>query len=49
MSERAAAADEKEKSAQGSIVVNHVVQRDPKNYTDAMRISKRDDWKKAML
>lgn len=49
MSKRAAATGDKKESAQGPSVMNHVAERDPKNYTDAMRSSKREDWKKAML
>lgn len=37
MSKRVAATGDKEESAQGPSVVNHVVKRDPKSYTDVMR------------
>ena len=38
--------DDQEESAQGPSMVNHVFERDPKNYTDAMRSSKRESWRK---
>uniref|UniRef100_A0AAV1V1E2 Reverse transcriptase Ty1/copia-type domain-containing protein n=1 Tax=Peronospora matthiolae TaxID=2874970 RepID=A0AAV1V1E2_9STRA len=37
-----------EEPASNTSIVNHVYERDPKNYGEAMRSSKSEDWKKAM-
>lgn len=37
-----------EEPASNTSVVNHVYERDPKNYGEAIRSPKREDWKKAM-
>ena len=38
-----------EEPASSTSIVNHVYERDPKNYGEAMQSLKREDWKKAMF
>lgn len=47
-SKRAQEVAAQEEPASNTSVVNHVYESDPKNYSEAMRSPKREDWKKAM-
>ncbi|CAI5716718.1 unnamed protein product [Peronospora effusa] len=45
---RAQKAAAQEKPVSNTSTVNHVYERDPKNYGEALRSLKRNDWEKAM-